>query len=291
MARAGKKARAPPQSKKRVRDQGEEEAQAPATAPAKRLRKEDIFPFLELPAELQNRIYELAIEITASSWPVIRDSKAEKRERKRASKSSSSSDSASESPALPRLPFLGLTQTCTKIRVEFRGWWMENHRIPLCTLDRYLSTFYPLPPLKNRHRFQAYVKTAGQLKVWLRQSEFENKDILRLLKLKVRLPNYTIIFQHGFDVKASEARGLSELINNKNPVWLRWIRSRIITQVRTTTGRRRNDLDIVVRAQHAPAWMHALVPYAEPRPETSRLAKELGIDQLSHWTPRFAVCY
>jgi len=91
--------------------------------------------------ELQNRIYEYAIEITAKTWPEIPSHNLCKRKRK--------SSSINEVPDKPRLsfssfPFLGLTQTCTTIRVAFRGWWMENHRIPLCELERYLSAFHPL---------------------------------------------------------------------------------------------------------------------------------------------------
>jgi hypothetical protein len=173
---------------------------------------------------------------------------------------------------------------------------MESHRIPLCELERYLSAFYPHPPRKDRHRFEAYVNTAGRLKVWLRKTEFHNRDILRLLKLKLKLPNYIILFEHLGDVKPEEARGLSHLVNNKNPEWLRWIRGRVVTQVRTTLDPVRNTageeihkLAVVVRAEHAPAWMRPMV--IRPPPDAKDLAKQLGLEGMQHWEARFSVSY
>jgi hypothetical protein len=173
---------------------------------------------------------------------------------------------------------------------------MEGHRVPLCELERYLSVFHPRSSLKNRHRFKACVNTAGRLKVWLRQNEFHNRDILRLLKLKLKLPDYTILFEHGSDVKPAEAKGLSDLVNNNNPEWLRWLRGCIVTQVRTTRGSVRNAsgeqvyvLAVVVRAEHAPNWMRPTV--GGPPPETRDLAKRLGLDGMKHWEPRFSVNY
>jgi hypothetical protein len=263
-------------------------------------------------AELQNQIYEYAAEITARFWPVIRNRDREKseeqRKRRRMSKSKSKSSSSNSSsynsdveniPPLrpqPTFPFIGLTQVCSKIRVDFRGWWMEGHRIPLCELERYLSVFHPRSSLKNRHRFKACVNTAGRLKVWLRKTEFHNRDILQLLKLKLKLPDYTILFEHGPDVKPEEARGLSDLVNNKTPEWLRWLRGRIVTQVRTTRGSVRNSageqvhvLAVVVRAEHAPNWMRPTV--GGPPPEARDLAKGLGLDGMEHWEARFSVKY
>ncbi|KAF2796679.1 hypothetical protein K505DRAFT_415597 [Melanomma pulvis-pyrius CBS 109.77] len=283
------------QFKKRARDEADDEVQAPATAcpasappqpPAKRPRKEDIFPFLDLPRELQDLIYDAAIEITARSWPVIPNRALEKRSRKSTS-FPSSSNSGDEPRPRPAFPFLGLTQTCTTIRVAFRGSWMENHRIPLCELERYLSVFHRHPPVKDRHRFQAYVNTAGQLKVWLRENELHCRDILRLLKLKLRLPDYTIIFEHGIDVKPNEARDLTKLVNNKNPEWLRWLRGRIITQVRTSCYGYVPELTIVVRVGHAPDWMRTT--FGPPAQEG--FVEKFGLDGLKHWNPQFAVFY
>ena len=143
--------------------------------------------------------------------------------------------------------------------------------------------------MKDRYRFQAYVNTAGQLKVWLRHDEFHNRDILRLLKLKLRLPKYTILFEHGADVTAEEAKGLSQLVNNTNPEWVRWLRARIVTQVRTTSGGFVPELAVVVRSEYAADWMKFTV--GGPPRMTDTLSQKLGLYELAHWKPSYSVCY
>lgn len=50
-------------------------------------------------------------------------------------------------PSTKPLPFIGLTQTCTLIRKEFRLIWLATHRFPTCALNGYLNAFFP-PPLR-----------------------------------------------------------------------------------------------------------------------------------------------
>lgn len=168
---------------------------------------------------------------------------------------------------------------------------MEGHRIPFSELDRYLSVFLRLPPKKDRHRYEAYYNSSGILRIWIRTSELNNTDLMRLLKFKVRLPDYKIVFCHLPD-SSELIQGLNQLVNHTHPRWLRWIRGNIITQVRLRKMAINNKYKfyIVIKEQWAEDWMKpSLYGLLHDPPEG--YLHTIGMDKMAYWGFSFAVCY
>ena len=196
------------------------------------------------------------------------------------------------SPVMPNpgLPYLALTQTSIKIRSEFRGWWMEAHLIPLCELDRYFSTFFPTLPRDSvdQQRLSSFFKDSGSLRIWVRANELKTIDILRLLKFKLRFPDYKIVLEHPPSVEADVIAGLSTLVNNKHPKWLQWLRGNIITQARLKPCRTGGHVfHFVVKVDWAENWMRPCLTRRIP----DGFLSTLGLDGIAHWTFDFTVCY
>ncbi|KAF2877455.1 hypothetical protein BDV95DRAFT_644588 [Massariosphaeria phaeospora] len=261
------------------------ESDQSSNGPNKHPRTERPFRFLELPGELQNRIYEYAAERTPLSWPVIRDRGEQRRRR--------SSTSYKTSVALPSpvFPFLGFTQSCRKVRSEFRACWMDGHKIPLCALESYMRAFFP--PLFKIHKntVELNFNEAGRLTIWLRKCEFADRNLLRLLKFKARYPNYTITLAHGVDVGDDEVRDLNKLINNQNPKWLKWLRSSAISAVRMEQrgyGQSSGDtFRVVLREPSAESWMKNTLTGVEPED----FLPSIGLDNIETRRLRFGVNY
>jgi hypothetical protein len=261
----------------------------------KRARKGRMFRFLELPGgkflvlkkkiitdlflELRNRIYEFAAEVTRKEWPNLPTRSSVRPKRRKLPESETHLKTERSI-----FPFLGLTQTCTDIRSEFRGWWMESHCIPLCELERYISVFLPILPKKDRKRHESYFKTTGRVTIRVRNDELEDVDILRLLKLKARLPNYTVLFRHLANVDESVIFGLLQFVCHANPKWLRWIRANVITQVRLC----KSVVHIVVREQWAQDWMK---PCTKSNQASAAFRTAFGLDRIVHWDFVFSVSY
>ncbi|KAF2662434.1 hypothetical protein K491DRAFT_178244 [Lophiostoma macrostomum CBS 122681] len=251
-------------------------------ASKKQKKEEQIFRFLDLPGELQNHIYELAAAETRRKWPILHNKLPDRSQRRTRSKPQSP-------PPKRTFPFLGFSQTCRKIRSEFRPWWMNGHRLPLSELDDYISVFFRGQLKKGRDRQDPYFNPAGMLRVWVRDSELKDIDIMRLVKLKVRLPNYTIIFDHGSDVPGPLIYGLNQLVNNTNAQWLRWLRGNIITQVRIRQNNNSasHKFYVVVKEKWAKDWMKPALNQAV----ADGFLDTIGLEDLVYWNVRFGVCY
>jgi hypothetical protein len=166
---------------------------------------------------------------------------------------------------------------------------MNGHRLPLSELAEYLCVFFRPPSKKSKDVHDPYFNPTGRLRVWVRDSELKDIDIMRLVKLKARLPEYTIIFDHGSDVPGPLIFGLNQLVNNSNPEWLRWIRGNIITQVRLRQNNNSasHKFYVVVKEKWAKDWM---------KPALNQSVDEgfldtIGLGNLVYWSVRFGVCY
>lgn len=234
---------------------------------------------------MQNRIYELATAESRRLWPVLRNNLRDKSQPRR----TRSNPTSTPPPGLrkPVFPFLGLTQTCRKIRSEFRPWWMTVHRIPFCELAKYISVFLRSPPKKDRDRCKTYFNPAGTLRVHVRLSELENMDIISLIRLKERLPDYKIIFEHGRDVPDVLAFGLNQIVHHRDPVWRQWIRGKRITQLRCRSTSNTHKFHIVVREEWSEPWMKRAI---NPRMPDNYLRK-FDLEDIVYWSFGFAVCY
>jgi hypothetical protein len=231
--------------------------------------------------ELRNGIYEIAVDETARTWPLSRGKKDKTLHRLQ-----SSSTLIARQDKKP-YPFIGLVNSCSQIRLEFRKLWMTGHRVGMANLEEHLSIFFPDParPSKNSSNFNP----AGQLKIHVKGSDFKvskHIQILRVLKLKARFPDFDFTFVE----MCSDAPGvavLNALINNKHPGWLRWIRGRALSRVRLEKYHdARGHISIVVNEKYAPPWMKSTL---NQRVSTEYL-RGLGLDAIEPLLA-FSVCY
>ena len=165
------------------------------------------------------------------------------------------------------LPFIGLTQTCTLIRMEFRPLWLSTHHFPLFALCGYFKAFFP-PPLRAnqaseeiRQRVARYHHPGGTLRIWLNIDSLADIDILPVVKFHLRFPMYTFDLVSGHPKVTAEVRSsISTLIYNPNATWIQYIKQHIITQVRLQIMDRMPGMEIVrivLKESHVPGWMKA----------------------------------
>lgn len=226
--------------------------------------------------ELRNRVYEYAVEWAGRcfphTWP---------KPKKYALRNPPSGNEHGWVAPKP-LPFIGLTQTCTLIRTEFRPLWLTTHRFPLHVLNSYFKVFFP-PPLRAsqasdqaRKRIESYNNPAGTLRLYINKDSFSNVDIMPVLKFRVRFPQYTIV-----PVSADPYVGsglllyLRFLINNTNPIWIRNVERHLITQVRLQP-RNLQLLRIVVKESYVSGLASPLYPFGHHGKE--EYAASLGLD-------------
>lgn len=162
--------------------------------------------------ELRNRIYRYASEMTYRTFPTSTFNREHQRRML--------SCRVSKKNLNPYdIPYLGLVQSCAQIRREFRPWWLEAHQIPLCNSLRYLHTFY----LRRLKSDTAYYSSKGELRIFVRKSELDQRDLQPLVKHLLLFPNRKVTF-NAVAVEALKIEGLNLLLENQNPQWIRWIR-------------------------------------------------------------------
>ncbi|KAK3208917.1 hypothetical protein GRF29_69g138603 [Pseudopithomyces chartarum] len=181
----------------------------------KRWPEADIFPFLELPGEIRNKIYGIIIRTTRREFPTSSFSKEHQPGRR------------TTRPRLEHkapIPYLNLIHSCRQIRAEFRPLWMKTHQITLGNAHKYIRTFFPPRPKKDIQ----YYNVRGHLKVYIRFDDIEGRDILPLIKQSFNFPKRKIELTHGPSVQASWVDGLKRLIRNRNPEWSRLVRAPLL---------------------------------------------------------------
>lgn len=168
---------------------------------------------------------------------------------------------------------------------------MGSHKIPLCALDNYLSAFFPSRLKETKAHFEASTNTAGELRIFLRQDDMRGRDLLRLVKHKLRFPDYTIVFQQLAAVSEVRARGLEQLVNNQHPTWNRWIRRNdVVSQIRIGLSSQHSAGDtitVVMKEKHALPWMKPTLNQIVP----NDFPPSIGLDKVTHWQISFAVDY
>ncbi|KAF2125063.1 hypothetical protein P153DRAFT_400560 [Dothidotthia symphoricarpi CBS 119687] len=245
-----------------------------------------IFKFLELSGELRNHIYEYAAEWTYRCFPVICQAQKPTRRRSR------TSTEEPEKPESKPIPYAGLTQVCSQIRSEFRPLWLSGHKIPVHALERYFKIFLPPPPARDRERFDSYYNPAGKLRIWVRKNELLDYDALKFVKVQRRLPNYTFVFQSVSHTSHLLMEGLMRILDNRNPTWVKWIRSHVVSQIRLSPDYRSpnvHSVHIVVKERYATSWMKVAMQMDADIP--SGYLASIGLDGLKGWRVSFGVDY
>jgi hypothetical protein len=176
--------------------------------------------------------------------------------------------------------------------------WLSTNKIPFEAMSAYLRAFFPYYSLKKRisEPFGASFATSesGSLRIWVREGRIDFRGFMRLLKLKVQYPGYSIECHALQDTKQTTLRGLERIINNTNPVWVKWIKANMVSllRVETTECTPWSEVDIlriVLREQYAESWMKQSVQgdisiYQE-------YLKGIGLSEIEGWMITFGVEY
>ncbi|KAI4636340.1 hypothetical protein J4E83_001294 [Alternaria metachromatica] len=199
--------------------------------------------FLELPAEIRNRIYHFAEEgVYDDDDDLIRPLLLKR--------SKVASDSTSVPHLLSTLRYRALTQVCKQIRTEYRPMWLRQSRfcVELPTLAHFISAYYPkVADYQNAPKLLLISWDHGQLGDELEEGyggdEESMEDVLTnitlLARLRAHCPTFTVNFasrQVLEDDVPNVAYGyldaLDAFLANTNENWLKMLRSTTILQPR-----------------------------------------------------------
>lgn len=154
---------------------------------------------------------------------------------------------------LTTIPFLGLTQTCTLLRTEFRPLWLATHRVTFSCIDDYMEAFYPdnVPLTVSSDilkRMKSYYDTRGTLQLWFRKDDLMGVSIMSLLKHRVRCPRAMIMIDNGdTEENFHQIRKLTRVLNNTSGEGMgSWIRRGGVMDVTVHQDRKTNCLSFMV---------------------------------------------
>ncbi|RYN21771.1 hypothetical protein AA0113_g9927 [Alternaria arborescens] len=246
---------------------------------------DQVFRFMDLPGELRNRVYGMAVEWSYRCFPMTYQNPKKSRHRKQ------NSDDKDRRTAVKPLPYIGLTQVCSLIRTEFRPLWLSTHRFPLFVLESYFKAFFPVLRRssqmggKSRKRIESYHDPAGTLRLWVNQDYIRDIDVFPLLRFHLRFPAYTMdIMCAQLETKAPLTKFFTALINNASLTWVKYIKQQSITQVVLNaefyTGQPlRAALHVVIKQRQMSDWVepggHFMAPLC------TDLRRSLGIEDLN----------
>lgn len=173
---------------------------------------------------------------------------------------------------------MNLTQVSSQIRHEFRPLWLSTHVFPSFVIDGYIKAFFPsripnsIDPM-IRKRMEASLNPAGQLFMGIYfEKDRHAQDIIQLLKFKLRFPDYNIDIGSWHTENTTYAQAVRDLLNNRNPKWVEWLKRNIFTQVRLET---RNNVNVVIKEKFALPWMRRVTPKG---PVPKSFLEEFGFD-------------
>lgn len=169
--------------------------------------------------------------------------------------------------------------------------------ILLGALDTYLKAYYPRinrpnTSLSTSNYLNSQFSASGSLRIWIRTSELENVDIIKLLKHAVRFPKFTISVHSLHDGDAEMVSSLQNLVSNKTNRWVRGIQGNKISRVLLYYTRFSNRplCWIVVKEKFALAWMKPYLGGPDPVPEG--YLESLGLEGVAKvWYVSFGVDY
>jgi hypothetical protein len=230
-------------------------------------------------AEIQNKIYEYAAEYAHRHWPYIPKPESEREV---------------IVTGYRKGPIIFPYHVCRKIRSEFRPIWLSTNLIPFEAMLSYLRTFFPYYAPKKRSLYPQSSSFAmaetGRLRVWVRRDRIDFRSFMRLLKHKAQYPKHTITCHAITNMESSILRWLEQIINNTNPVWMRWIKTSKVGMVEIVNYGHRywsevQTLHISMKYQYAEAWMEA----PDTSPEYLEHLERIGLPTGGKTTFRISV--
>lgn len=189
---------------------------------------------------------------------------------------------------------MGLTQVNSQIRSEFRPAWLSTHKIPLSVLPQYLKAFFPTikssTSPKIRKKLESQYSPSGSLRLWLRESELVDANILSILRHAVRFPNSSITVEAMAGVSPDMVASIQALISNTTKAWVHDVGNNKITQVRVMAKKSRSPwLRIVIKERFALEWMKSALT---KEANSHEYLKGLGLrDMADTWKVSFGVDY
>lgn len=128
-------------------------------------------------------------------------------------------------------------------------------------MDGYITAFFPSPfgasqaSEEVRERIKSYCDPAGSLRLWVNRDSLTSIDIQKLLRFRLRFPDYAITPTPAYAwIPEKAIDTLSVLLNNKSPKWIKWLKQHVITQVVLLGIQDIGQVRIVVKATHCPGW-------------------------------------
>ncbi|KAF2864950.1 hypothetical protein BDV95DRAFT_268680 [Massariosphaeria phaeospora] len=270
---------------------------------SKRVRSDEPFRFLDLPAEVQNRIYEL---ITGDPENIkLSQTGLESKGSILITHPQGLSPPASvprsgllnvaqirivdetvilARPTKPRdgpvtvppIPLLNMIQTCTKIRNELRQWWMGYHVIAFRNIDKYVHCFLLQPDKPATQGSNEHTKFPDILRLSVSSSHFDNSaDILNLVKLKNK-HNIKVVFLGRSDPWVDK---LADVISNNHPNWLGLLDK--VSHIQVEHLMSLSDLchvlhiQLKMKAEYEEDWMRALNPTSHQKLKHMNAAQRL----------------
>ena len=151
------------------------------------------------------------------------------------------------------IPYIGLTQTCTQIRAEFRPMWLSSHQIPLERMATYVKAFFPVR-LPGAVSFEPDALGPARLRIWIREQTFYPHDATQLFKFKARFPDCVVTW-HSLAYQDRYLQDLNRIISYNSTLWLKSLSGRSrISQVRLGV-KEPVFMNVVVKETHSEPWM------------------------------------
>lgn len=187
------------------------------------------FPFLDLPTEIRNRIYFYTSRVSIHL-------------RYHGSQCGHLIRHPIEHPSVP---YLGLACANRQLRAKFLQIWLHEsvHYITFENLPKHLDTWYPLSRGSNN-------TNRGKLIVTIQRPPQNAVDVLHLLQIKARCPDFEVTFEASQNlndmttvsrIQSHRSRVIATILNdfmgNKHRQWLELVGIFTKTEFRITDGK------------------------------------------------------
>ncbi|KAF2178782.1 hypothetical protein K469DRAFT_754221 [Zopfia rhizophila CBS 207.26] len=238
-----------------------------------------LLTFLDLSAELRNRIYEFALtpdkegHLDAAQTVADRDGNSERLRRL-----SQACDNDSTLPS----PYFYLMHVCRQIRAEFRPLYLKQPiRVGFTRVMNYVDTFYPIRP--------AYIGVADKC-IGSIQINVDKVTSVNILPLLTRLYQYHEV-SFTFVSKENRLPLVSDLTLLFNKHAASWKDQQYVGKVAFFTGRTYPSEPSRIFEIHFKSYTPGIWGY-EPSVGHSKLdgiLKDLGLSDLMHLQPRIGI--